>query len=104
MVLSRYCVFGIFVLAFLVFDSELLADVDSFKLYLVVDFVPSQDADHFSSSVELSKSSDPYFIDLNLCFDAVVIASLGLATRALVVGTSESLGVSFGIIQVCYFL
>ena len=98
MVLSRYYVFGFLVFAFLVLDSELRADVDSFKLYLVVDFVPSQDADLFSSSVELSKSSGRYLVDLNLWFDALVIASLGLATLGLSVGTAESFGISLGII------
>ena len=104
MVLSRYYIFGIFVLAFLVFDSEFRADVDSFQLYLVVDFVPSQDADLFSSSVEMSKSSGRYLVDLNLWSDALVIASLGLATLGLNVGTAESFGIPLSIIQFCYLL
>ena len=79
MVLPRYYVFGIFILVFFVLDSELRTDVDSFKLYLVVDFIPSQDADFFSSVVELSKSSGRYLVDLNLWFDALVIASLRFA-------------------------
>ena len=104
MVLSRYYVFGIFVLAFLVLDSEFRANVDSFQLYLVVDLVPSKDANLFSSSVELSKSSGRYLVDLNLWFDALVVASLGLAILGRSVGTAESLGIPFGIIQACYFL
>ena len=103
-VLLRYYVLGILVLAFLVLDSEFCADVDSFQLYLVVDFVPSQDADIFSSSVELSKSSGQYLVDLNLWSDALVIASLGLVTLGLDVGTAESFGTSLGIIQFCYLL
>ena len=103
-VLSGYYVFSILVLTFLVLDSEFRADVDSFGLYLVVDFVPSQDADFFTSSVELSKGSGRYLVDLNLWSDALVIASLGLATLGLSVGTAESLCTSFGVIQVCYFL
>ena len=104
MVLPRYYVLGIPVLSFLILDSELRADVDSFKLYLVVDFVPSQDADFFFSLVQLSKSSGRYLVDLNHWFDALVIASLGLAALGLSVGTAESLGIPFGIIQACYFL
>ena len=101
---SRYYLLGISLFAFLVLDSELSADVDSFKLYFVVDFIPSEDADFFSSSVELSKSSSPYFVDMNLWFDTLVIASLGLTALDLSVGAAESLGISFGIIQVRYFL
>ena len=43
MVLSRYYVLGVSFLAFLIFDSEFCADVDSLKLYFIVNFVPSQD-------------------------------------------------------------
>ena len=103
-VFSRYYVLGISVLAFPVLDSELRADVDSFKLYLVVNLIPSQNADLFSPSVELSKSSGQYLVDLNFLFDPLVPASLSLVVLGLRFGTTESFGTSFDIIQVCYFL
>ena len=79
LVLSWYYVLGISVLALLIFDSELRADVDSFKLYFIVDFIPSQNAYFFASSVELSKSWGRYLIDLNVWLDVLVVASLGFA-------------------------
>ena len=98
-VFSRYYVLGVCVLVFLIPDGKLRADIDSFKLYFIVDFILSQYGDFISSSVKLSKSSGLYLVDLNLWFDTLVIASLGLS-----VGTAGFLGPSLGIIQVRYLL
>ena len=105
MVFPRYCFLSSsFFAILLVFDCKLCADIDCFQLDFVVDIVPRQDANFFSSSVELSESSCRYLIDLKSWFGALAIAFLGHATLGLSVGAAEHLGTSFGVLQVCYFL
>ena len=95
------CVSEVLVFVVLVvFYRQLCADVDSFGLHLVVDFVPSWDLRHFSLSLELSESSCQYFAEFHGWFGF-------LALDALVhdgVEAPESLIPSLGILQMCYFL
>ena len=52
-------------LVLFVFYRQFRANVDSFQLNFVFDFIPSQDACWFSSSVELSESSCRYLVDFH---------------------------------------
>jgi len=83
-----------------VLDRQLCADVDSFQLYFVVDFVKSQDAGCFSASLELTEDCCQYLVDFRLSFGLLALDPLVQGG----VGAPESLIPSLGIVDLCYFL
>jgi len=62
----------VFVVLF-VFYRQFGANVDSFQLNFVFNFIPSLDASCLSSSVELSKSSCRYLVDFHFWFGLLAL-------------------------------